>query len=192
MPLETLWSNGNHTHGVKNSGKKKKKKKKEQDELQKITTKQQQSGKACWKIQMQRTKGKERGSPRRAGKHLHHEGFQKKETLPPPSPWKQLKVHFLTDQKKQENKCFLSFVFPSCHPTSFTSKHVTAQNRMLILWHKLEQRQDDANNHGGKINRFSSNFWGLLLSTQTGGGIKGGQLFSLYNSRAPALQQRAQ
>lgn len=129
-------------------------------------------------------KGQRKGEPKTCWKHLPHEGFQKKETLSPPSPWKQLKVHFQTDQKKQENKRFLSFVFPSCHPTSFTSKHVTAQNRMRILWHRLEQRQDDSNNHGGNINRFSSNFWRLLPSPHTGGGIKG----SYFPSTIPELQ----
>lgn len=101
-PLEALWSNGNHTHGV-NSRAARKKGGKEQHELQKITTKQKQSGKACWKVQMQRAKGKERGSPRHAGNICTTKDFRKKkETLPPPSPCKQLKVHFQTDRNSKK------------------------------------------------------------------------------------------
>lgn len=134
---------------------------------------------------MQGTKGKEpktcweNATPRIAGR---------KETLPSPSPWKQLKVHSQDSPKKQENKCFLSFVVPSCHITSFTSTRVTAQkNRMLYcsVAHIRAGQDDPAGHQGGK-----SSPWGLFPSTQAGGGIKGSQLFSCYNSKAPATRTK--
>lgn len=43
------------------------------------------------------------GRPRQAEKHRQHKGYQeKKETLPPPSLWKQLKVHSQTVQKSKK------------------------------------------------------------------------------------------
>lgn len=57
-----------------------------------------------------------------------------REKRDPPSPFSLERVESSRSDspKKQENKRFLSFVVPSCPITSFTSKHVTAQeNRML-------------------------------------------------------------
>lgn len=65
------------------------------------------------------------GRPRQAEKHLQHKEYkEKKETLPPPSLWKQLKVHSQTVQK-QENRCFISYEIPFCHIISLASKDVT-------------------------------------------------------------------
>lgn len=172
MPLETLWSGGTHTQGVKNR-------------VARLA--------GNFECKGQRAK-MERGSPRQAGKHPYREGYQKKtETLPPPSPWKQFKVHSRTAQKSKKTNA-------SSLPWSplAVSLRLLANTSLLrrtgcctAQWHKLGQRQDGPSAIRAGNKQIFLRPWGLAPSTpQTGGGNRRQSATFFPHSRASSLEQR--
>lgn len=104
---------------------------------------------------MQRTKGKDgKGEPKTSWETSIPRRISEK-NRDPPSPFSLETVQSsLSDSpKKQENKCFLSFVVPSCRITSFTSKHVTAQKNRMLYCSVAQVRAEAGRslcNQGGK------------------------------------------
>lgn len=138
----------------------------------------------------QRWKGE---SPRQAGKRLHREGDQKKtETLPPPSPWKQFKVHSRPTRKSKKIKA-------SSLPWSplAISLRLLANTSLLrtgchtAQWHKLGWRHDGPSAIRAGNKQILLRPWGLAPSTpQTGGGNQRQSAIFFPRSRASVLEQR--
>lgn len=170
MPLETLWPNGNHTHGVKNS-------------VARLAGKFKCKGQSAKKA---------RGEPKTCWEISIPQRISEKKRPSSPFSLETVESSLSDSPKKQE---MLPLFCGPLLPYQFVywqTRHSSEEQDAVLFCGTKQSSGRMTPLAIREINRLSSNLWGLFLSTQTGGGIKGSQLFSFYNSRAPVLEQRAQ